>query len=53
MNAGWDGSWQGVVEKAESSCEPERVPYPASFLGDLVQFVPLRLTDKTIVALAR
>lgn len=52
MNVGWDGDRRGVVEKAGSSCESERKSCPANLLGDLVQFMPLRLADKTIVALA-
>lgn len=52
MNAGRDRDRQDVVEKAGSSCEPERVSCPASLLDDLVQFVLLRFADKTIVALA-
>lgn len=52
MNAGWDGDRQGFIERVGSSCDPERMSCPASLLGDLVQFVSLRLADKAIIALA-
>lgn len=47
MNVGWDDRMS-----RKPDCDLERVSCSASLLSDLVQFVPLRLADKTIVEVA-